>query len=289
MAEPDRIEELEFQIADEMEESPEFSIEDSEEDHQQSEEPEFALFDTDDAVSEEIDRRDTEKNSADSEVASSPSAEADLKPTLLMDDTAKSDKSSYSDDILSQPSGTRKASSEQENLEKEAPFNDDGDEEESIDIDLESDIEFTHSASALHMQQAHQLEMSLLERIDDLIQVLEKRGRGHSPEQLPHKQFATGLHYIKHENNHYLGAKWLRKAAMQGHAKAQLYLGMLFLQGNGVPKSFFHAYAWFSLAACQDISEARDARKKLERHLTAKEINASLKYAADLLDKIHQI
>ena len=74
---------------------------------------------------------------------------------------------------------------------------------------------------------------------------------------------------------------------MQGHAKAQLYLGMLFVQGNGVPKSLFHAYAWFSLAVCQNIDEAVDARKKLERHLTAKDINAALKYAADILDKIH--
>ena len=78
----------------------------------------------------------------------------------------------------------------------------------------------------------------------------------------------------------------MRKAAIQGHAKAQMYLGMLFVQGKGVPKSLFHAYAWFSLAVCQDIAEAKDARRKLESHLTAKEINASLKYAADLLDRI---
>lgn len=286
MAEPDRIEELEFQVTDEMEESPEFSIEDSEDDQQQSDEPEFALDETDDATelvaSPEI---AFDEGSESGEIISSqhePEFEATQSPAQ---DADTAPKSSYSDDILSQPSTTKKVYMERLGSDNEAHH----DEEESIDVDFASDIEISHSATALHMQQAHQLEMSLLERIDDLIQVLEKRGRGHSPEQLPHKQFGTGLHYIKHENNHYLGAKWLRKAAMQGHAKAQLYLGMLFLQGNGVPKSFFHAYAWFSLAACQDIAEAKDARKKLERHLTAKEINASLKYAADLLDKIHQI
>lgn len=158
---------------------------------------------------------------------------------------------------------------------------------EKIDTEV---VELQHSLKSLHQQQAHQLEMSLLERVDDLIQVLEKRHKpGHSPEQFPHKQFATALHYISKEQNHYLGGKWLRKAAMQGHGKAQLYLGMLFIQGQGVPKSLFHAYAWFSLAVCQDIDEAKDARKKLERHLTAKEINSSLRYAADILDKIHQM
>lgn len=155
-------------------------------------------------------------------------------------------------------------------------------------IDLDEIIEHEHSVGTLHQQQVQNLEMSLLERVDDLIGVLENKHKsGNRPEQLPHKQFATGIHYIKFEKNHYLGGKWLRKAAMQGHAKAQLYLGMLFVQGNGVPKSMFHAYAWFSLAACQDIAEAVDARKKLEPRLTAKEINASLRYAADLLDKIH--
>lgn len=156
-------------------------------------------------------------------------------------------------------------------------------------INLDGDLtEHEHSVGTLHQQQVQNLEMSLLERVDDLIGVLENKHKsGNRPEQLPHKQFATGIHYIKFEKNHYLGGKWLRKAAMQGHAKAQLYLGMLFVQGNGVPKSMFHAYAWFSLAACQDIPEAVDARKKLEPRLTAKEINASLRYAADLLDKIH--
>lgn len=110
-----------------------------------------------------------------------------------------------------------------------------------------------------------------------------------SPEQTPDTQFATGVHYIKNVQNHYLGAKWLRKAGMQGHAKAQFYLGLLFLKGEGVPKSFFHAYCWLSLAACQNLNEAIEARKKLEPYMTAREINASLKLAAERAEQIFDI
>ena len=268
MAEPRTIEDLEFEVTSEnTDDTPEFSIEDLEE--HVTHEPEFSL-------NEDGDLQDEPPKDSVSLVDTRPETENAASTEVEISD--------YSDDILSQPA---KAPSFKENDANSPEV--DSNIDESIDVEVDSELAITHSPGTLHAQQAHQLEMSLLARIDDLIHTLQKRNRpGTSPEQLPHKQFATGLHYIKHEANHYLGAKWLRKAAMQGHAKAQLYLGMLFLQGNGVPKSLFHAYAWFSLAVCQNIPEAKDARKKLERHLTAKEINASLKYAADLLDKIHQ-
>lgn len=107
-------------------------------------------------------------------------------------------------------------------------------------------------------------------------------------EQTASQQFAKAIQFIKKDNNHYLGAKWFRKAAMQGHAKAQLYLGLMFLKGEGLPKSFFHAYSWLSLAACQEVVEAKAALQKLEPHLTAKETKAALKYAANLIESIHQ-
>ncbi|BDX06754.1 tetratricopeptide repeat protein [Planctobacterium marinum] len=268
MAEAKTIEDIEFEVTSvDSEEAPEFCIEGIEE--QTSSEPEFSLSEV------------TEEDNSAEEELELVDAPAEMETAQPKNTVA----SSYSDDILNQPSKTSTTEGNDTNSADDIDLSDN----EAIDVELDSALALSHSAGTLHMQQAHQLEMSLLERIDDLIQTLQKRGRsGNSPEQLPHKQFATGLHYIKHESNHYLGAKWLRKSAMQGHAKAQLYLGMLFLQGNGVPKSLFHAYAWFSLAVCQNIPEAKDARKKLERHLTAKEINASLKYAADLLDKIHQ-
>jgi TPR repeat protein len=130
-------------------------------------------------------------------------------------------------------------------------------------------------------------QLALNEQINELVTIMKKEhSRDASPTQSPSKQFTTAIYYAKHENNYYLAAKWFRKAALRGHAKAQFYLGMLFCKGDGVPRSFFHAYSWFSLAACQNVQEAVHARKKLEPALTSLEIQKSLQLAADRFDQI---
>ena len=43
-------------------------------------------------------------------------------------------------------------------------------------------------------------------------------------------------------------ANWYRKAALQGHAKAQYFLGELYANGQGVPEDYVQSYAWMLLA-----------------------------------------
>jgi ribosomal protein S20 len=43
-------------------------------------------------------------------------------------------------------------------------------------------------------------------------------------------------------------AKWYLKAAEQGHSQAQLYLGVLMAQGQGVEQNLAEAYKWVDLA-----------------------------------------
>lgn len=153
-----------------------------------------------------------------------------------------------------------------------------------------SHTEITHDLESLKQAQLHQRELNLITKVDELIDALKKRTqRNKVPEQSAGKQFSTGIHYIKCEENHYLGAKWFRKAGLQGHAKAQLYLGLMFIKGEGVPKSLFHAYAWLTLANCQKLSEAENAIKQLAQHLTAKQKSAASKHAADLFEQIHTL
>jgi TPR repeat protein len=45
------------------------------------------------------------------------------------------------------------------------------------------------------------------------------------------------------------GAKWYRKAAEQGLALAQLWLGGMYASGKGVSPDDVQAYRWFDLAA----------------------------------------
>ncbi len=57
--------------------------------------------------------------------------------------------------------------------------------------------------------------------------------------------------------------KWVRKAAEQGLAKAQYNLGFMYGQGLGVPQDYVQAYMWFKLAASRfPLSEDRDKAVK---------------------------
>jgi TPR repeat protein len=47
-------------------------------------------------------------------------------------------------------------------------------------------------------------------------------------------------------------AKWTRKAAEHGYAPAQADLGVLYWNGQGVPQDVVLAYMWLSLAAAQE-------------------------------------
>ena len=46
-----------------------------------------------------------------------------------------------------------------------------------------------------------------------------------------------------------LAVQWFRKAADQGDASAQLYLGVMYANGRGVPKDYTLAYMWANLSA----------------------------------------
>jgi hypothetical protein len=42
---------------------------------------------------------------------------------------------------------------------------------------------------------------------------------------------------------------WFRKAAEQGEADAQFWLGVLYESGTGLPQDYAEAYFWFDVAA----------------------------------------
>ena len=73
--------------------------------------------------------------------------------------------------------------------------------------------------------------------------------------------------------------KWYRRAADQGDADAQLYLSGMYAKGRGVPQDFTSAYMWLSLsvtAGHQDATEGLDAIAGL---MTPKQITTAQKLA----------
>jgi hypothetical protein len=77
----------------------------------------------------------------------------------------------------------------------------------------------------------------------------------------PDAQHIIGLRYkFGHKcvpQNDIEAVKWLRLAADQGYAKAQVSLGSMYEQGRGVPKSDAEALKWYRLAADQGNAHAQ--------------------------------
>ena len=75
-------------------------------------------------------------------------------------------------------------------------------------------------------------------------------------------------------------AKWVRKAAEQGYARAQIDLGHLYEQGKGVPLDYVSAYTWYKLGAAGGDQRGRAGMKSLSRVMTQAQISEAAVRAA---------
>ncbi len=57
--------------------------------------------------------------------------------------------------------------------------------------------------------------------------------------------------------------KEFRPLAEQGHTEAQMNLGIMYSQGQGVPKDYVQAYRWYTLA----VGQGDDLAEKFKNHL----------------------
>jgi TPR repeat protein len=68
----------------------------------------------------------------------------------------------------------------------------------------------------------------------------------------PQVQYELGMSHIRGPGrNPPEAVTWLRKAALRGHAEAQVQLGVCYQQGFGIEKDLAQALAWFRRAAEQ--------------------------------------
>ena len=95
----------------------------------------------------------------------------------------------------------------------------------------------------------------------------------------PKAQLTIGLCYIQGTDvpkNSTEAARWFRLAAKQGNAEAEFYLGRAFSTGDGVLKNPEFAYAWFVRASEHDHKKAQEWRSIMEQKMTAEEIAEGL-------------
>lgn len=84
-------------------------------------------------------------------------------------------------------------------------------------------------------------------------------------------QFALADHYRALEQPEPM-LRWLGESAKRGYPLAQTSLGVLYLNGDGVPLDRAEAYAWFTLAADQGESGALEAEAVLSVELSDEEL-----------------
>ncbi len=76
-------------------------------------------------------------------------------------------------------------------------------------------------------------------------------------------------------------AKWYRKAAENGYAPAQIYLGLMHSRGLGGPQDFVQAHMWFKLAASGGYATASEYRDIVANHMTPAQIAEAQKLARE--------
>jgi uncharacterized protein len=97
-------------------------------------------------------------------------------------------------------------------------------------------------------------------------------------------QFSFGLLYENGDGvprDYAKARQWYEKAAAQGDAKAQLYLGLQSSFGQGVPMDLVEAYMWYSLAAGNGNAHAPGYRNDLSRQMTPAQIAEAQKRARE--------
>ena len=125
-------------------------------------------------------------------------------------------------------------------------------------------VEFcnTNIASAdLSPEGLKALKQYLYQNNNDIKAIRKKAENGDAEAQLN-----MGRMYNQGEGvgqNYKLAAEWFRKAADQVYAMAQYNLGVMYDNGEGVSRNYKQATDWYRKAADQGLPEAKEALNKI--------------------------
>ncbi len=74
-----------------------------------------------------------------------------------------------------------------------------------------------------------------------------------------------------------------KQLAEQGHAAAQINLGILYKNGQGVTHDYTIAHMWFNIATANGYADAAKARDLLAKEMTAASITKAQEMARECL------
>jgi hypothetical protein len=79
-------------------------------------------------------------------------------------------------------------------------------------------------------------------------------------------------------------AKWYRKAAEQGDAKAQYGLGLAYEYGEGVIEDKVQAYAWYNIAAANGFESGKEWKAELAEEMTREQISKAQDLSREMVE-----
>jgi len=73
--------------------------------------------------------------------------------------------------------------------------------------------------------------------------------------------------------------------AEQGDARAQFCLGVMYINGYGVPKNYIQAHMWLNLAGVDGDKKTEELRNFVEERMTPFDISEAQKLASEWMEK----
>lgn len=95
-------------------------------------------------------------------------------------------------------------------------------------------------------------------------------------------QYYVGMMYLNGQGvtqSYEDAATWFRKAAEHGISQAQHKLATLYSSGQGLPRDYEYAYAWYAAAAAQNHVKSQEALPEAKAKLSAEELREADKLA----------
>ena len=110
--------------------------------------------------------------------------------------------------------------------------------------------------------------------------------QGHASAQLNlGYMYANGEGVLKDDA---AAVRWFRMAAEQGHASAQYNLGYMYATGRGVLKDTRLAHMWYNIAGANGSEIAREQRDTIEDDMTNAQIARATELARACMDSDYE-
>ena len=100
----------------------------------------------------------------------------------------------------------------------------------------------------------------------------------------PEPQYNMGLLYLDGKGvpqNPTEAANWFRRAAEQGYEKAQHNLGAMYGSGQGVKRDYIQAYKWLNICAAQGNAGCITQRDLVAKKLKPNQVSEAQRLATD--------